>query len=478
MSNTVDSQIVEGLADFGRYRVQTLVQATANSTLTLTSSSVGYFIFTGTVAGQIVKLGNATTYQVGHTYLIHNDSTQRVTVQDNSGVTLVSIYSNYRAVIVLQDNTTAAGIWVYGSSTSTDSFWVFENGLLTWNDETGADLLIAQYGGLGSAYVRQMSANGSIAAPLPITNGQRLGGYGYYGYNSGGPNGMPSAEDLITASEDHTPTAWGGDREWNTIPNGTTTSLERMRLTNQGNLLIGTAADNLVDKLQVARGSSVNFPMLEMFDDFLWTTLGSGTNPYSVVSAITNGGAVTVETTATSNDYMGMIVASTGSSSSSGHAVIDFFNSVNKIRLGLKRIFFEARVEIPTLSTATQTFTVQAGLEDGNAAGLPANGVFFSYTHGTNGGQWVGVCRSGSTSSPTNSTVAVVANTWYVLRAEINAARTVVEYYIDGVLIGTNNASNIPGTTAGMRPMFQIDKSAGTSARTLAADYMYLKMFR
>ena len=161
-----------------------------------------------------------------------------------------------------------------------------------------------------------------------------------------------------------------------------------------------------------------------------------------------------------------------------GHAVIDFFNSVNKIRIGGRRIFFEARVQIPTLSVAAQTFTVQIGIEDGNAAGLPANGIFFSYTHGTNSGQWVGVSRAGSTSTPINSSVAVVAGQWYELRAEINAARTVIEYYIDGVLIGTNNASNIPGATSGMRPMFQIDKSAGSTARTLLADYMYLKMFR
>lgn len=245
MTHAIDTHVVEGLQDMGRYRVQSLVQATANSTLTLTVASQGYLLFTGTIAGQIVKMGAANTYLVGHTYLIHNNSTQRITVQDNAGTVICTVYPNYRVVFVLQDNSTAAGIWVFGLSTSKDSFWVFENGLLTWADGTGADLMIAQYGGSGSAYVRQMSANGTPTAPLPVTNGQRLGGYGYYGYNSGGPNGMPSAEDLIIASEDHTPTAWGGDRTWNTIENGTVASVERMRLFNSGEFKVLSSVESL-----------------------------------------------------------------------------------------------------------------------------------------------------------------------------------------------------------------------------------------
>ncbi len=476
MTNITDNQIIEGLLDTGAYRVQSSVLATSASTLTLSLTSPGYYIFTGITAGQIIKMGAANTYSVGHTYLIHNNSTQRIYAQDNSGNLICPIYANYRAIIVLEDNSTVDGIWVFAYSTP-QNFWVFENGLLTWSDSTGADLLIQQFGGLGSAYVRQQSVNGTPTAPTATLNGQRLGGYGYYGWNSGGSNGMPSCEDLINASEDHTPTAWGGDRIWNTIQNGTITSTERVRLTNDGKYLIGTSVNNGIDLIQLNRTGSVAFPMMECFDDFDWTTLGSGTNPHSVVSSVTNSGTVTVETAATNNTYFGMITLSTGATSASGHAVLDFFNSVNKIRLGAQRIFFEARVQIPTLSVAAQTFTVQIGLADTNTAGLPTNGIFFSYTHGTNSGAWVGVCRAISTSTPTNSVVTVVAAQWYELRAEINASRTNVDFYIDGVLI-SSNAINIPTTTAGMRLMFQIDKSVGTTARTMLADYMYWKIFR
>ena len=478
MTYICENITTEGLLDTKTYRVQAIVQDTASSSLVLTVSSVSYLIFTGTVAGQIVQMGDATTYQIGHTYLVHNSSTQRVTVQDSIGGTIHAVSPNYQAKFVLRDNSTAAGVWVFGLSTSTDSFWVFENGLLTWSDSTGADLLIQQIGGLGSAYVRQVSANGTPDAPTATTNGQRLGGYGYYGWNSGGTNGMPSAEDLITASEDHTPTSWGGDRAWNTIPNGSITSTERMRLTNLGNLLIGTTLDNTIDELQIVRGGTTNISALDIFDDLNWTTLGSGTNPNSVVSVTSgSGSSVTVEVAATGNDYIGQIILSTGTTNS-GHAVLDYFNSVNKIRIGAQRQFYEFRVKHATLSDATNTYTSYTGLRDANAIGIPANGMYFSYTHGTSSGQWTYTCRNGSTGSPTASGITVVAATWYILRIEVNAAGNSVSFFINNALVGTTTGATIPASTIGMRPLFQIDKTVGTTARTFIADYAYWKMFR
>jgi hypothetical protein len=245
MAHYHDQVTVEGQISYASLHQGLSTQATAASTLTLSNTSKCIQTFTGTTAGQIVKMGDATTYSVGHTYLFHNLSNQRISVTNNANGALLTLYANYRTTLILQDNSTAAGVWLYGLSTSTDSFWVFENGLLTWSDQTGADLNIQQFGGSGSAYVRQTSANGTIASPLPVTNGQRLGGYGYYGWNSSGVNGMPSAEDLITASEDHTPTAWGGDRTWNTIKNGTTTSVEWMRLYNDGRLRLLSSIEDL-----------------------------------------------------------------------------------------------------------------------------------------------------------------------------------------------------------------------------------------
>jgi len=113
MPHVIDSITCEGLNDIKSLRAQAVVQATAASTYTLAVASEASLIFTGTTAGQIVRLGDATTYSVGHIYIIHNNSTQSVTVQNNATTTLFTLGASQRTIIVLQNNTTAAGIWVY-----------------------------------------------------------------------------------------------------------------------------------------------------------------------------------------------------------------------------------------------------------------------------------------------------------------------------------------------------------------------------
>lgn len=89
-----------------------LVQNTSNSTLTLTAASPLTLIFTGTTAGQIVKLPSATTLNTHWRYEIWNTSTQSIALQDNAGTTLINIAPTQKIWILLQVNTTAAGTWL------------------------------------------------------------------------------------------------------------------------------------------------------------------------------------------------------------------------------------------------------------------------------------------------------------------------------------------------------------------------------
>jgi hypothetical protein len=71
----------------------------------------------------------------------------------------------------------------------------------------------------------------------------------------------------------------------------------------------------------------------------------------------------------------------------------------------------------------------------------------------------------------TTTGTVVTAGQWYKLAVEVNAAGTLVTYYIDDVSVGTI-ATNIPtgvGRTFG--PAVKIEKSAGTTARTFLIDY-------
>jgi hypothetical protein len=90
-----------------------IVQATTNSTLTLTASSALTMIFTGTTAGQIVKLPNATTLNKHWRYEIWNTSNQTVTIQNNAGTALFAMAASQKTWALLQDNATSNGTWLF-----------------------------------------------------------------------------------------------------------------------------------------------------------------------------------------------------------------------------------------------------------------------------------------------------------------------------------------------------------------------------
>lgn len=105
------------------------VQATANSTLTLVASSSLSQIFTGTTAGQILKLPDATTLVNGYKYDVWNLSTQNIVVSNNGNATLATFSPNTKCSIILQSNGTSNGTWV------------FESALVVGNTETKARFL-------------------------------------------------------------------------------------------------------------------------------------------------------------------------------------------------------------------------------------------------------------------------------------------------------------------------------------------------
>jgi hypothetical protein len=91
------------------------IQATSNSTLTLVASSSISYVFTGTTAGQILKLPDATTLVVGYRYEIWNISTQSITVKNNAASTLTTLSSGSKSVAFLQENSTSNGTWIFES---------------------------------------------------------------------------------------------------------------------------------------------------------------------------------------------------------------------------------------------------------------------------------------------------------------------------------------------------------------------------
>lgn len=114
MSFIVDNVVSEGLVDLKSLRSQVNPVTVSASTLTLTSTSEHIQSFTGSVVGQIVKLPDATTLTVGYQYLILNDASVNITVQDNSGGLLVLLGPGQRAIAVCIGTGSVAGTWSIG----------------------------------------------------------------------------------------------------------------------------------------------------------------------------------------------------------------------------------------------------------------------------------------------------------------------------------------------------------------------------
>lgn len=195
-----------------------------------------------------------------------------------------------------------------------------------------------------------------------------------------------------------------------------------------------------------------------------WNSRNSGT-----------GSGITSSYFLTGINKNGICLGTTGSTAT-GYAGPEFGspNANNGISIGIGELIFEQLVRIPTLSTSTERFVVFEGLIASANFTSPSNGIFFYYDEGgtisSASPNWK--CYTSNTLVRTLTTTSIVVNAgqWYKLRAVVNAAATSVSFYIDGTLVATHT-TNIPPTTIGYALNTLIQKTVGTTARTLQTDY-------
>ena len=146
----------------------------------------------------------------------------------------------------------------------------------------------------------------------------------------------------------------------------------------------------------------------------------------------------------------------------------------NAMYLGNGLAIYRAAVKVVTLSDATNRFIVQSGWTD-STIGTPTDAARFYYTD-TAGTEWQCETRSAGTSTITAVGSALVAGQWYIHEIVVNAAGTSVEFYLDGTLVATHT-TNIPTGLARLVGIHTgINKTVGTTARTLEVDYILLQM--
>ncbi|HJQ08957.1 MAG TPA: hypothetical protein VJ836_05755, partial [Candidatus Saccharimonadales bacterium] len=136
----------------------------------------------------------------------------------------------------------------------------------------------------------------------------------------------------------------------------------------------------------------------------------------------------------------------------------------------------EFAINIPTLSDVsggTNEYDIRAGLCD-NSSGDCVDGVYFEYNRDTSA-NWIIGASSNTTNRSETTTSTAVATGWHRFKMVVNSSASSIEYFIDGVSVGTiSTAANLP-TTRATSPMFHIIKEAGATARTIMIDYIQIR---
>jgi hypothetical protein len=215
----------------------------------------------------------------------------------------------------------------------------------------------------------------------------------------------------------------------------------------------------------------------DVFEDFLtsWYSGGSGmiTSEYSWKTIQSGSPAFTVQgaTTPSSSTHPGVLQITCSAAGDIGSISWGQFNTNTSapFATGNGQILFEALVNIVAISNGTDNNQFNIGLSDAPAGTGSGNQIIFYYEVGTST-NWAIVCTSSSVYTTTVTSTPVTAG-WQHLKFVVNAAGTLVTFYVNGVSIGTVS-TNIP--TAAIAPMLSLRKTLGSSARFFGIDYVWI----
>lgn len=277
------------------------------------------------------------------------------------------------------------------------------------------------------------------------------------------------------------------------IGRGPTTPITTVGPLTNGQLLIGRSGNSPVGatltagtniSITNASGSitiSNNAPLgpssanLNLFDDFLYPAPVSGMTigflgSFGVAGIGTGYVATNTTSPAYSTNHPGIVTLYSGAAAGSKAQL----TTNQTVYAGGGELIVEFGIYIETLSSSGSRYNLRCGLNDDT---VNTNRIDFSYIDNVNSGRWVLTCSNNGTSTVVNSTLAVAASQWTILRIIVNAAGTSAQFYagttVSGLaLIGTI-ATNLPTTRMPVE-ITQSYNSGSPSGRT-SLDYISIQ---
>ncbi len=233
--------------------------------------------------------------------------------------------------------------------------------------------------------------------------------------------------------------------------------------------LLSTDSTTVEGLIYRTNGQSIN-PENEFFiyEEFNAGTIIGNNNFISVTSGA--GAVTTIVTTFDDTNHIGCVQLATGTTAT-GRDTLTSSNTSFPIVFSGGEVVFQALINIPTLSTGTQRYSLRIGFGDNTAAGDMVDGVYIEYDVSLSTA-WRYKTSSNSTRTANNSAVTV-ATGWSELRIVVNTSGTSTEFFVNQTSLGTIT-TNIPITTAGATGIVcKIEKSVGNTSRIIICDYIY-----
>jgi hypothetical protein len=167
----------------------------------------------------------------------------------------------------------------------------------------------------------------------------------------------------------------------------------------------------------------------------------------------------------------GVLELKTGTNSS-GRAAVGSYASAVRLDFAQSTVM-EWRMSLQALSTATQEYVATFGWMDNFAAGDHVDGAYFEYDRLTAGDFWRCCTATNSSRTKVTTSAPVTAGSSFDrFTIYTNSGSTVATFYVNDSLVATISSSMPIGVGRSTGYGAKIQKSAGTTSRSLYSDYI------